>query len=214
MKNKRVAFLMSVLLGAIISFTSLTVANDGEAMAIGAKAPLTDVKMQDISGKELSLTDLNKKNGLLVVFSCNTCPFVVGSGNKEGWEGRYNSLNSLCEKNGLGMVLVNSNEAKRKGDDSMAEMVAHAKEQGYKMPYVIDQNHQLADALGARTTPHVYLFNSDLLLVYRGLIDDNVNSAQEVKEKYLESAISKLVKGEMPDPAVTKAMGCSIKRVG
>lgn len=214
MNTKKLVFVMSILLGATISFTSLTVASDSEALEIGAKAPLAKEKMEDVSGKSFSLNDLKKENGLLVVFSCNTCPFVVGTGSKEGWEGRYNGLFEFCEKNQLGMVLVNSNEAKRNGDDSMAEMQKHAEEKGYKMPYVVDENHKLADALGARTTPHVYLFNSDLVLVYRGLIDDNVNSSDEVKEKYLEDAVNKLINGEMPDPTVTKSIGCSIKRVG
>jgi peroxiredoxin len=214
MSNKKLIFGLSILLGAVISFTSLTVAMDGEALQIGQPAPLADYQMQDVSGKTMSLISLKKEKGLLVVFSCNTCPFVVGTDTKEGWEGRYSSLYELCEKNNLGMVLVNSNEAKREGDDSMSEMKKHAKKMGYKMPYVIDKNHALADAVGARTTPHVYLFDANLNLAYRGLIDDNVNSSSEVKEKYLERAIGKLVKGEMSYPTVTKSIGWSIKLIG
>ena len=214
MSNKKLAFMLSVLFGAVISFTSLTVAGGSEALKIGDSAPLADRKMEDVSGKSFALNELKESNGLLVVFSCNTCPFVVGSGSKEGWEGRYNGVYDLCKKNDIGMVLVNSNEAKRPNEDSKDEMVKHAKDQDYKMPYVIDVNHELADAVGARTTPHVYLFDGNMNLVYRGLIDDNVNSAKDVKEKHLESAISALMNGEMPDPATTKSIGCSIKRVG
>ncbi|MFM7726151.1 MAG: hypothetical protein ACKO7B_05595, partial [Flavobacteriales bacterium] len=72
-----------------ILFSSLVAAQNPETLAIGTAAPATEVKMMDISGKEYSLSDLKKPGGLLVVFSCNGCPFVVGSEGSEGWEGRY-----------------------------------------------------------------------------------------------------------------------------
>ena len=183
-------------------------------LAIGDKAPSADMKMTNIDGQQWSLVDIAGENGTLVIFSCNTCPFVVGrEGKSEGWEGRYNEVAGFARENGIGSVLVNSNEAKRKGDDSLEEMKMHAMEAGYIMPYVVDAEHKLADAFGARTTPHVYLFDGDFRLVYRGSIDDNVDSADEVKETYLEDAITKMIEGKKVKPAVTKAIGCSIKRV-
>lgn len=210
----KILFTLSVLIGSVIGFTSLKVVAENKALEIGKEIPLSEEKMENIDGKSYSLNDLKKEKGLLVIFSCNTCPFVVGNGDKEGWEGRYNNLFEMASKNQIGMVLVNSNEAKREGDDSMERMVAHANEQGYKMAYVIDANHKLADAVGARTTPHVYLLDKDLKLTYRGLIDDNVNSAKGVKENYLEKAMKEMAAGRIPEPGITKAMGCSIKRVG
>lgn len=183
-----------------------------ETLEIGAKAPNINLKMMDVSGSELSLNDIKKENGLLVVFSCNTCPFVIG-GRGEGWEGRYNDVYDLCEKNEIGMVLVNSNEAKRNGDDSFDKMKDRAKEQGYKSFYVVDENSELANSFGARTTPHVYMFDSELMLAYKGAIDDNVDSSIDVKEPWLNSAISNLAAGKPITPNETKNLGCSIKRV-
>jgi len=183
-----------------------------EVLEIGSKAPLADQKMMDVSGNELSLDDIKKENGLLVVFSCNTCPFVVG-GKGEGWEGRYNDIYDICQKQEIGMVLVNSNEAKRDGDDSLEEMKAHAKEEGYKSYYVVDEKSALADAFGARTTPHIYMFNNKMELAYKGAIDDNVDSSVKVKEPWLNNAISNLAEGKKIDPNSTKNLGCSIKRV-
>ena len=180
----------------------------------GDKAPNADMKMTNIDGQEWSLIDIAGENGTLVIFSCNTCPFVVGrEGKSEGWEGRYNEVAGFARENGIGSVLVNSNEAKRKGDDSLEEMKMHAMEAGYIMPYVVDAEHKLADAFGARTTPHVYLFDGDFRLVYRGSIDDSVNSADEVKETYLKDAITRMIEGKKIKPEITKAIGCSIKRV-
>lgn len=185
-----------------------------EELAIGDKAPLTDFKMTNIDGQEWSLVDIAGANGTLVIFTCNTCPFVVGrEGKSEGWEGRYNDVIAFARERGIGSVLVNSNEAKRKGDDSLEEMKQHAREAGYIAPYVVDNGHKLADGFGARTTPHIYLFNADFQLMYRGSIDDSVNSADEVTERYLEEAITRMVAGKKIKPAITKAIGCSIKRV-
>ena len=185
-----------------------------DELAIGDKAPLTEFKMTNIDGQDWSLVDLAGENGTLVIFTCNTCPFVVGrEGRSEGWEGRYNEVIAFARENGIGSVLVNSNEAKRKGDDSLEEMKQHAREAGYIAPYVVDAGHKLADGFGARTTPNIYLFDGDFRLVYRGSIDDSVNSAADVKERYLEDAITKMVAGKKVKPAITKAIGCSIKRM-
>ncbi len=200
---------MKTIIFAVTAVLALTM---GDILEIGKTAPMTDVKMKDVSGKELSLNDIKQENGLLVVFSCNTCPFVVG-GKGEGWEGRYNDVHDMCTKNNIGMVLVNSNEAKRDGDDSLQEMQAHAKKEGYKSHYVVDNNHKLADAFGAKTTPHVFMFDGEMNLAYKGAIDDNVDSSADVKETWLQNAISNLAAGKPIDPNSTRNSGCSIKRV-
>ena len=165
-----------------------------ESIKIGAKAPLTDYNMREVSGNEFSLNDLKQKNGLLVIFSCNTCPFVIGNKSMDGWENRYNDLYEFCKKQEIGMVLVNSNEK-------------------YDSPYLLDKNHQLADAFGASTTPHVFLLNNTMNLVYKGAIDDNCGSKKEVKEEWLKDALESLAKGEEIKNPETRNTGCSIKRI-
>ena len=184
-----------------------------ETLEVGANAPMTDYKMPDVSGKELTLKEIKKQNGLLVVFSCNTCPFVVGSEDNKGWEGRYNLIASECEKYDIGMVLVNSNEAKRDQGDSMEDMKLRAKEKGFKSYYALDANSELANAFGAKTTPHVFLFDADLKLAYRGAIDDNHRDPEIVSQNYLLAAIDNVASGEEIEVKETKAIGCSIKRV-
>ena len=111
------------------------------------------------------------------------------------------------------MALINSNEAKREGDDSMSEMKKHAKDQKYLSPYLVDEKSALADAFGARTTPHVFLFDNNMKLVYRGAIDDSYKNKESVSETFLMDAIKNLSAGKTISPDVTKATGCSIKRV-
>lgn len=209
--KKLIAITLAVAAIAVYAF----VPAKSDILEIGKKAPLADRKMKDISEKEYSLNDLKKSNGLLVVFSCNTCPFVVGNSakNSDGWEGRYNEIHTVASKAGVGMVLVNSNEAFRGDEDSKLAMKAHARQQSYSMPYLIDENHELADAFGALTTPHVYLFDKNMELVYKGAIDDNVNSADGVEKAYLKDALKNLEAGKKIDPNSTRQLGCSIKRV-
>ena len=185
-----------------------------QEQAIGEKAPMSSAPLMGVDGKSHSLLSLKGENGLLVIFSCNTCPFVVGNGTKtEGWEGRYNGLAELAESLNIGMVLVNSNEAKRKGDDSFLAMKRHAAEAGYTMPYVVDEGSKLANACGARTTPHVFLYDKNMVLAYRGSIDDNVNRAEDVKENHLIKALTRMAEGKKIKTQETKAVGCSIKRI-
>lgn len=197
-----------LLTSLIIALFTVTPPSEVKQLAIGDAAPKTDIKMKNTDGRSFSLDDVKQANGLCVVFSCNTCPYVIG------WENRYNDLAAFCKKNSVGFILVNSNEAQRASADSHAAMLAHAKEIGYgDYPYVVDTDHVLADAFGATKTPDVFLFNAKMELAYKGAIDDNMKDAKAVKQTYLTDAVSNMVAGKPCDPAETKALGCSIKRV-
>jgi len=163
-------------------------------------------KVMTLDGEEKMLRELAGSKGTMLVFSCNTCPFVIA------WEDRYNELAAICKANGINMILVNSNEAERDGDDAPSAMKAHAEELKYTMPYVIDTDHVIADMLEAKTTPHVYLFNSNFEIVYQGAIDDDHKNKDEVKETYAADAAKALGNGESIANSRTKALGCSIKR--
>ena len=93
---KKTLFILSAI--AFVSLISFSTIKDIESITIGSKAPLSNTKMKDVSEKSFSLEELKKEKGLLVIFSCNTCPFVVGNSNMEGWEGRYNQLFTIAEK--------------------------------------------------------------------------------------------------------------------
>lgn len=211
MKTK---FIPTLLAALLFSFVIIAMSPKKEMLKIGASLPATDLKMKNVDNKEYNLKEIAGEKGVLVIFSCNTCPFVVGNGSKsEGWQNRYPKLGDLAKEMGVSLVLVNSNEAKRKAGDSLEDMQKQYKEQNYNGYYLYDENSVLANEFGALTTPHVYLFNSSMKLVYRGAIDDNVDRQDEVKEQYLIDALNNLNKGEKIDPETTRQLGCSIKRV-
>lgn len=193
------------ILMMVATVNVLAAGNIGK-LGIGDKPVLADVKMDDISGAKISLADVQKENGLLVLFSSNTCPFVMQ------WEGRYPELKAWADKNKVGMVVLNSNHQKRDGDDSFEAMKKHAKEKGYNFYYALDDQSIIANNFGGQTTPHAFLFNGKMELVYKGAIDDSYKSAEEVKQPYLKDAISSLANGKEISVSETKPVGCSIKR--
>lgn len=182
-------------------------------LQIGAPMPGADIAMKDVQGEMRTLKSLMGARGTLVIFTCNTCPFVVGTDDSEGWEGRYPEYVAMASRFGYGVALINSNEAKRNDGDGYADMQRRWKEKGYGAPYLLDEGHRVADAFGARTTPHVFLFDKDGKLAYKGAIDDNVAKAAEVKERWLFKAMDAVSGGRRPDPAITRNIGCSIKRM-
>ena len=195
-----------IALIGLVSATSI-VAQDIQQLPLGSTLPLGDVQMEDISGRNLSLNEVKGDNGLLVIFSCNTCPWVIK------WEDRYPVVQELATVNDIGIILLNPNEDYRDKGDGMEDMILHAEKAGYNLPYVLDKNHRVADAFGASRTPHVYLFNAEDKLVYVGAIDDNANSAADVEEFYLEDAIEQLSAGQAITRSSTKSIGCTIKRL-
>ena len=189
---------------SLILIGCLTILSAKE-LDLGSILPLGDIKMADISGKDVSLNDAKGKNGLLVIFSCNTCPWVIA------WEDRYVELADTYKDKGVGIVAINSNEKQFETVDSMKEMQAHAKEQGYNFYYTMDNGSKLASEFGATRTPHIYLFDNKDKLVYRGAIDDNARKPDKVENTYLADAIDNMLAGSAIDPATTKALGCAIK---
>ncbi len=184
----------------LAAFTAVT------ELPIGAQMPNAEAKMKDISGKEISLKDAAKKNGLLVMFSCNTCPYVIKN------QQRTVNISNYALENKVGVVLVNSNEAMRSAEDSYTAMQEYAKAQGYKWHYVVDEKSALADAFGANRTPETFLFNSEGKLVYHGAIDDNPTNANAVSRTHLKEAINEMIAGEDISVKTTRSVGCAIKR--
>lgn len=198
---KKILFGLAPLAIATLSFTI------GDPLPIGSKLPMAETKMELVSGKTQSLQELATKKGLLVMFSCNTCPYVIK--NQE----RTVEINKYAAKNGYGVVIINSNEAQRSSDDSFEAMKKYAASQKYSWAYAVDKNSAIADAFGANRTPECFLFNGDMKLVYHGAIDDNPSEPGEVKRHHLKEAIDELNAGKDITVKESRSVGCTIKRI-
>jgi hypothetical protein len=205
MKTYKLFYVLPVLLAfGLLAFLPVE-EKIADRLEIGAKAPLTDVEVTDVSGEVLTLGEVAGENGLLVNFSCNTCPWV------KAWEDRYNPIAKLAEENDIGVIALNPNAAIRDDGESMQDMQERAESSNYQFYYALDEGARLAEAFGATRTPDIFLFNSDMELVYTGAIDDDAKSAENVEQPYLENAIQNLVAGKEINPKITKALGCTIK---
>jgi thioredoxin-related protein len=196
--------LITLLLLPVLAIMAFTV---NDPLPIGSAMPKADVKMKDISGKEITLKGAAKENGLLVIFSCNTCPVV------KGYQSRINEAAKWTLGQKVGVVLLNPNEASRGKGDGYEDMQSYAKKEGFDWFYTVDKNHELADAFGATRTPEVFLFNKEGKLVYHGAIDDNPGDAGSVSKTHLKTAITEMTSGKDVTTKETKSVGCGIKRV-
>jgi len=190
---------------AALAFTSLAFTTN-DPLPIGSTMPRSDVKLKDISGKEIAIKDVKRENGVLVMFSCNTCPYVVKN------QQRTIAIGDYAQKMNIGFIVLNSNEALRSNEDSYEAMKTYAKEQKYNWNYVVDANNAIADAFGANRTPECYLFDKNLKLVYHGAIDDNPSDPTAVTRNHLKEAINELVAGKEISVKESRSVGCSIKR--
>ena len=133
---KRLLFIAVALPTLAFAASSFFIKKEKE-LKIGKKVPAMEIKMSATDGEAYSLSDFQGAKGTMIVFSCNTCPFVVGNDNFDGWEKQYNELYKKAKEAEVGFVLVNSNAAKHDGDDSMEKMKERATAQVYEMSYLI-----------------------------------------------------------------------------
>ena len=166
----------------------------------GAPLPKADIVLQDISGKEITLNKARQSNGILVMFSGNSCPYIDRN------KARTLEICRYALSNNIGVVLVNAN------GEVLANMKAYAAEQQYNWYYVSDAKGELADAFEATHTPECYLFNQHAKLVYKGAIDDSPGNADAVKTRHLNNAINDMLANKPPKVNSTATIGCNIKR--
>jgi hypothetical protein len=195
-----------IVFSLILFLLAAAPSNELRELQIGETGPMFDYEMLNIDGNMITMDDIKGENGTLLIFSCNTCPFV------HAWEDRYLEIEKLVAAHGIGMIYVNPNEDIRDKGESMEDNLHRAEMIGYTVPYTIDTDHKLADAYGATRTPHVYLMDANNVLVFRGAIDDNSRSAADVQNTYLADAIAQLIAGEEITTTTSRAIGCTIKR--
>lgn len=168
-------------------------------------ASVKNVKMLSVTGHQLSIADVKGPKGTLVIFSCNSCPWV------KAWETRIAEVGNWAQKQGIGVIMINPNDPAKNPEDSYEVMQQRAKERGFEFPYVVDATSDVARAFGATHTPEFFLFDATGKLVYTGALDDNARNPEAVKEQYVKNAIEALLAGRPIPVAQTRSIGCTIK---
>jgi hypothetical protein len=194
-----------LVLAPALGLLSLIPAGPG-SLPIGSPVPKADIQLKDVSGKHISLAGAKGDNGLLVMFSCNTCPYVIRN------QARTNAICGYAGVHKIGVVLLNANAGDREGGNSFESMQTYAKAQGYGWYYALDDNNVLADAFGANRTPECFLFDKHGKLVYHGAIDDSPGDPNQVKRHHLQIAMDEMLADKEVMVKETRSVGCSISR--
>ncbi len=172
-------------------------------LQLGESAPAFD--LPGVDGKNHALADFADAKLLIVVFSCNHCPFVVGS------EDRMNALQADYADKGVAFLAINSNEQENHPTDSFEHMVDRAKEKGFEFPYLRDESQEVALAYGALRTPHFYVFDAERKLRYTGRMDDNPMTPGEQTTHELRDSLDDLLAGREVAVPLTNPIGCNVK---
>jgi len=171
-------------------------------LALGSQA--IDFHLKSVDGKQYRLGDFADKKALVVVFSCNHCPYV------QAYEDRMVNLQRAYSTRGVTLIAINSNDDHDYPEDSYEKMIERSKEKAFNFPYLRDETQDVARKYGAICTPHVFAFDHDRTLQYKGRIDDNRNPP-DVKTLDLANALDSILAGKKPTVQETRPFGCSIK---
>lgn len=166
--------------------------------------PAIDFRLKGIDGKTYSMKDFADKKAVVVIFSCNHCPYV------QAYETRMVQLQQDYLPKGVTLVAINSNDETNYPEDSFPNMVKRAKENGFNFPYLRDETQEVARQYGGICTPHVFAFDQNRVLQYKGRIDDS-RYPEQVKVHDLRIALDVILAGEKPTVKETRPFGCSIK---
>jgi peroxiredoxin len=195
------------LLFALLPLGLLTLLSHSEkGLQVGDEAPMFSLKNTD--GNMVSLSGYQDKNGVILVFTCNHCPYA------QMYENRILELDKKYSEKGWPVVAINPNDPAAQPEDSYELMVQRANEKGYTFPYLFDEGQKVFPLYGATRTPHVFLLQrvgNAFKVAYIGAIDDNAKSAEQVRNRFVEDAIADMEAGRKVKTPSTAAIGCSIK---
>ncbi|MBI1870227.1 MAG: thioredoxin family protein [Chlamydiae bacterium] len=166
---------------------------------------MIDFKLKGVDEKEYSVASFKDKKFLVIVFTCNHCPYAQAS-----WP-RLIELQKEFASRDIQFVGINPNDDRKYPDDSFSNMKLLAKEKSVNFPYLRDASQEVARAYQAQCTPDVYVYDRARQLKYHGRMDDNWQEPTKVKSHDLKNALETLLQGKVPSEKQMPSMGCSIK---
>ena len=172
-------------------------------LELGAKAP--DFSVVGTDGQTYGLANFAEASTLVVFFTCNHCPFVVGSD-----EVTRATAEKFRDK-GVAFIGINSNSEKTNPTDDFDQMVLRMKEHNFPWIYARDGSQEVAQAYGALRTPHFYVFDADRKLVYCGRGVDQPRDTSKVQVNDLEKALAEVTAGQSVSVPLTNPIGCNVK---
>ncbi len=174
-------------------------------MPLGTKAPNFEL-MDTISGQTKSLLSLRSDIATAILFICNHCPYV------KHIQTQLSEVAKTYQAKGIQFIAINSNDAEAYTEDNPDNMKLSAEQNGYRFPYLFDETQEVASAYDAACTPDIFVFDKDLLCVYRGQFDDTrPNSNQSATGRSLTDALDAMLSGQEIASDQQPSVGCNIK---
>lgn len=158
-----------------------------------------------IDGNYYSVDSFTDRKILIIIFSCNHCPYV------QAYEKRIMEIQKDYEQKGVKIIAINSNDASKYPEDSFEEMKKRATAKNFNFIYLRDEDQSVAKSFDASHTPEVFVFDENRKLAYHGKIDDNWQDEGKVKMQYLRNALNELLDGKEVSIPETYSIGCTIK---
>ena len=178
----------------------------GFTLAIGSKAPDFDLPATD--GKNYNLESFEDADILVIFFTCNHCPYVIGS------DEHTRMLADKYKEHNVLFAGINSNSENTYKEDSFENMVKRMKENNFPWTYLYDKSQEIAVKYGALRTPHFYVFDKNRNLVYTGRAIDFPRDYRKSTQEDLDKALSELISGVPVSNPVTNPIGCNVKWEG
>jgi peroxiredoxin len=170
---------------------------------LGEKAPNFSLPATD--GKHYQLSDFTDAKALVLFFTCNHCPYVIGS------DEVTRQTADRFSPQGVRFVGINSNSKHTYAEDDFSHMVARMQEHAFPWLYLYDESQAIARAYGALRTPHFFVFDSEHRLVYTGRATDSPRDAGNITVNDLERALTEYLAGKPMSLAQTNPIGCNVK---
>ncbi|MAI69868.1 MAG: thioredoxin family protein [Rhodopirellula sp.] len=193
-------FLLAMLMTLVTQVTSLTAGKYNLTLSPGDAAPAWN-NLLAVDGKKYSLSDFESSKAIVVVFTCNSCPYAVDV------EDRLLAFHQQYGKQGVALVAINVNNVEA---DLMPAMKEKAKEKAFQFPYLFDETQKIAKDYGAKRTPEFFVLDQDRKIVYMGALDDSPEG-KNVSKRYVEAAVDRTLAGEKIEVAETIPVGCAVR---
>ena len=187
-------FIFGILLMTYSSFSS------GQSV-LGEVNKVDDFSLKDYNGKDYSLSDFKDSKAIVVIFVATECPV------SNAYNSRMESIYNDYKNKNVALVGINSNKA-----EDIGRIKEHAKSKGLTFPILKDEKNIIADKFRASVTPEVFVLNNNFEVLYHGRIDDSRDES-DVEKKDLRNALDEILSDKQVSDPVTKAFGCTIKRI-
>jgi len=178
--------------------------SDDEAMSFAIADPVPAFTLPDTEGAEHALPIDPAPPATVVIVTCNHCPYVIA------WNPRLRAVAEDYAERGVRFLALNANDATRYPADSPEAMARFVRDQDWPIPYLYDESQDVARALDAQVTPHVFVLDGEHRLRYRGA-PDNDHHDESQGAKWLRGALDSVLAGDTPEPEDTPPRGCSVK---